>query len=42
MNIPTPGEVFAALFTSAAPAEPAEITTGHCAGMTEPEAEAEP
>jgi hypothetical protein len=36
----TPGEVLAAIFTTAARAEPAEVTIGPCDRMTEPEAEA--
>ena len=42
MNIPTPGEVLAAIFTSGPQAGPAEVTIGQCDRMTEPGSEAEP
>ena len=40
MNIPSPGDVLAAIFTSGPRAEPAEVTVGLCDRMIEPEAEA--
>jgi hypothetical protein len=42
VNIPTPGEVFAAIFSSSPRPEPDEFSfDGPCPGITEPEAEAE-
>ena len=40
MNIPSPGDVLAAVFTSGPQAEPAEVTFGPCDQMTGPEPEA--
>jgi len=42
VNIPSPGDVIAALFTSGPQAEPAEVVYGPCDRMTGPEADAEP
>jgi hypothetical protein len=40
VNLPSPGEVLAAIFSSGPQAEPAEITIGPCDQMTGPEGEA--
>ena len=40
MNIPSPGEVLAAIFTSGPQAAPAEVTIGPCDQMIGPEPEA--
>ena len=41
MNIPSPGEVLAAIFSGGPPAGPAEVTIGPCDQMTGPGPEAE-
>ena len=40
MNIPSPGDVLAAIFSSGPRAGAAEVTIGPCDQMTGPEAEA--